>query len=325
MAIERISPSERQLNLTLALLRSRTGLTKREIFATVPGYGYTHNIDAAANKLFDRDKQDIRMAGVVLEQHQVPGFEDDNQDYRYKVASRSFDWPAGFRPTKLQNRLLELAAHSWRDYHLTDELQMAMTRLVALGDTPDRLAISELVPSFRPLDPSFGPLATAIEEAEVVAFNYRKPGETRIEKRVLSPWRFLSIEGEWLVQGWDHDRDETRNFLLKRITDKAVKPSKIKDLTYVSSTEELLRAAEADLEEFRSGNLATIQIKPDTAAWSHFEMDFESDDTKQLRFMDAELLASELRRFGADVTVLEPASLASAIRDGLRKVASAHA
>ena len=323
MAVERISPSERQLNLTLALLRSKRGLTKREIFATVPGYGYTHQIGVAENKLFERDKAEIRMAGVVLEQHVIPGFED--VDYRYKVASRSFEWPKGFHPTKLQNRLLELAAHSWRDYQLTEELQLAMTRLVALGDTPDRQAIAELVPSFRPLDATFSPLATAIEDELVVNFSYRKPDSKKEEKRLVSPWRFLNVEGQWLIQGWDHTREDTRNFLLKRIVDKVIKPSKIKDLNYVPATEELLALADADLAAFRANNVATVQIQPDTAAWSHYEMDFEAGDTKELRFMDAELLAGELRRFGSAVKVISPVNLAEAIRAGLEKVAKKHA
>jgi proteasome accessory factor B len=325
MAVERISPSERQLNLTFALLRSPNGLTKQEIFATVPGYGYKTRVDAATEKQFERDKLDIRSAGVVLEKFEVPGFSSDNQDYRYRVASKSFDWPADFKPTALQTRLLELAAHCWQDVSLSGELQMAMTRLVALGESPDRQAISELVPSFRPLDAAFGPLASAIEDLEPVTFSYRKAGGAAPEKRTVSPWRFLNVEGEWLIQGWDHDREATRNFLLQRIVDKQVKLAARKGLEFVKATPELLGEAHAELEEFRAGNVATIKVSENTAAWTHFGMSFEATDTKSITYLDPELLAAKLRRFGGQVEILAPESLIKAVRAGLEAVAKSHA
>ncbi|MEN9714745.1 MAG: hypothetical protein RJA35_212 [Actinomycetota bacterium] len=321
---DRISPSERQLNLTFALLRSPRGLTLREVVSTVPGYGYLKTPTEASKAQFTRDKNDIRKAGIVLEQVTEPGFETDNQLYRYRVASRTFAWPENFHPTALQTRLLELAAQCWQDISLTDELQMAMTRLVALGDVPDRQAIAELVPSFRPLDAAFGPIAAAIEDQLSITFNYRKAGSTTVESRFISPWRFLNIEGEWLIQGWDHDREDTRNFLLKRIVDKNVKVSKSDD-PYVEATDELLRLADADLEKFRAENIAVIEVTPNTAAWSHFEMDFEESTTKTLRYMDKELLAIQLRRFGSQLRVVEPQQLADEIAAGLKKVAAAHA
>lgn len=323
MAVERISPSERQLNLTFALLRSDFGLTKREILAGVPGYGYNLNPNESDFTMFDRDKDEIRTAGIVLEQVPIPGDEGDNREFRYRIAKRTFGWPEGFHPTPLQSRLLELAAHCWQDISLTKELQMAMTRLVALGESPDRAAISELVPSFRPLDAAFGPLASAIENADVVSFSYRKPGSDAVETRTISPWRFLNVEGQWLIQGWCFLREEPRNFLLQRIVDKKIK--KDPNTEFVAATKELLEQAETDLEEFRSANLATIRVKPNTAAWSAFEMDFENSDVKQLRFLDAELMANRLRRFGGQLEVLSPQALSDAVLSGLRKVAAAHA
>lgn len=323
MTKERISPSERQLNLTFALLQSAYGLTKREVLASVPGYGYNSNPSESDFTMFDRDKDDIRKAGVVLDQVPLLGEEDDNREYRYRIANKTFSWPDGFHPSPLQSRLLELAAHCWQDLSLTDELRMAMTRIVALGETPDRQAIAELVPSFRPLDASFAPISAAIENSESIEFSYRKPNSDQVERRSISPWRFLNVEGQWLIQGWCFLRQAPRNFLLQRIVDKRVKV--LGDVEFVPATSQLLAQAEADLAQFRSANLATIRVVPDSPAWSAFEMEFESSDVKELRFLDAELLANQLRRFGNQVEILQPQSLAEAVRAGLLKVVAAHA
>lgn len=323
MASDRITPSERQLNLTFALLQSRTGLTKQEILATVPGYGYNTRPTESDFTMFDRDKDDIRKTGVVISQAVQLGEEGDNRNFRYRISNQSFAWPKGFHPSSLQTRLLEMAAHCWQDLSLTEELKMAMTRVVALGDAPDRMAIAELVPSFRPLDASFGPLSDAIENTQVVVIQYRKPGATAIETRTVSPWRILNVEGQWLVQGWCLLREAPRNFLLQRIVDKKIRRNT--DLDYVPPTAELLAEADADLERYRDSNVATIRVRPDTPAWSAFEMDFEEGDQKQLRFLDLELMANRLRRFGNQVSVLEPQALADSIAAGFRQVAQDHA
>jgi len=322
-AIDSISPSDRQLNLTAALLRSNQGLTKEEILATVPGYDFVRKATAASDRLFERDKADLRTAGIKLTQSLVST--DYGDRYLYKIADETFAWPEGFNPSSLQMRLLEMAAHCWQDISTTDEMDSALNRLVALGAAPDRAAIAELVPTFRPLDPTFGQLAEAIEDKAVVEFSYRKPDSGTVEVRRLSPWLFISVEGQWLIQGWDMQREQVRNFMLKRIVNKKIKTVTSDETGYRAPEAGEAAAARAELDEMKQANAVSIRVKPGTAAWSHFEMPFEPGNTKTIHYVDEELMAAVLRRFAGQLTVLSPKSIAESVEAGLKKVAAAHA
>lgn len=322
-AKDRISPSDRLLNLTAALLRSVQGLTKEEILATVPGYGFITRSDAASDKLFERDKDDLRKAGIKLVQSRMPT--EYGERYLYKIADDTFAWPENFKPSSLQMRLLEMAAHCWQEINSDAEMDSALNRLIPLGDAPDRAAIAELVPTFRPLDPTFGSLADAIEDSAVVGIHYRKPGSDSAELRTISPWVFISVEGQWLIQGWDHDRQQVRNFMLKRIVDKKVRVQPADGVEYRGATAEELAAAKQELDDLKAKNRVELLVRPNTAAWSHFEMAFEADSKKTLNYLDEELMAIQLRRFAGQIEILSPDSLASAVRAGIEKVVAAHA
>jgi len=144
--------------------------------------------------------------------------------------------------------------------------------------------------------------------------------------REISPWKFLNVEGEWIIQGWSHKKPEGfRNFLLKRIVDKNIVTLTQAQGRYRAPEENELEDALEDLNNFRDSNIAVIRVKPETAAWSHFEMEHERGDIKTLRYMDVDLLAATLRRYAAQVEVLTPDSLKDSIRSGLEKVVADHA
>ena len=326
MVADRITNTERQLNLTYALmLAGDRGLSMVQIARTVPGYGYTSSLTPKLKKLLKRDMDDIRESGIEI--HQSPlQTKSDSKTYAYAIAENSFEWPTGFELNSNQTRLLELAASCWHEVSMDRELNYAMTRVVALGEAPDRSQMRELLPSFRPMDASFGPLAEAIQKQQRVRIKYRKAGAKRHEAREFSPWKFLNIEGEWIIQGWSHKAPEGfRNFLLKRIVDKNVEVLEGKDLQYRGPVENELEDALEDLNRFRDDNIAVIRVTQDTAAWSHFEMEFERDDIKTLRYMDIDLLAATLRRFANQIEVLSPDDLKASIKSGLERLVADHA
>lgn len=331
MAEEKISNSQRLVNLTFALVAAGlTGLSKKNIAESVPGYGgkWASGKDAPIGKMVQRDLEWLRKSGV-----RVTFSPDDAEDsFKHIIERDTFNWPEGFHPNATQMRLLEIAANSWRDQLITEELQLGLTRLSALGEAPNREQLRDLLPSFRPMDETFQPLSSAINEGRGVVIQYRKLGSDEVQERTVSPWRFLNIEGEWLVQGWCHSANATRNFLLNRIVDKSLgKPAPVKveksfrAFEYHPASPKLIAEADKDLEEFRAKNVARLQIQPNSRAWAHFEMDFEGSDIKTLRYLDPELLAQTLRGYGDQLSVLEPESLKQQVQQGLSKVAAAHA
>ncbi len=70
------APEERLFNLVLALMATRNGLTKAEIFSSVQGYSETFTVGGdtvALDRKFERDKKTLRDTGIPLETHDIEG------------------------------------------------------------------------------------------------------------------------------------------------------------------------------------------------------------------------------------------------------------
>lgn len=324
-SVEKRDASERQLGLTFALIHSKFGLTKREIFERLPGYAGIERSAEALNKLFERDKHDIRTLGVAIETI-IPD-DGDNQETRYRIPMQAFAWPAKVKLTANQVALIELAVQCWSDAAMSPEVGAALMRLRALGDVPTKETVQQLAPRFRVFDRAFEAISEAISECAPISFKYRKPNSQSVEQRTVQPWKLISVEGQWLVQGVDLDKDSARNFLLKRIVDKAVKVDFSPESRFERPTTEQLAKIEKKLLEFTKQNTATLSIVPASAAWSHFEMDLRAEGSTELTLsvMDEELLAETIRGFAGQIKVIEPASLATKVKTRLRAVVNLHA
>ena len=87
----KISPTERQLNLVIALLNTSTYLTAEEIRQSVAGYD-AHNGEAG-RQMFERDKQVLKELGIPIsvvtteEKYGVPGYRIHKSDYQLEPMS----------------------------------------------------------------------------------------------------------------------------------------------------------------------------------------------------------------------------------------------
>ena len=87
------SPAERLFTLTCYLLSTEIkGLSKQDIYRAVPGYQAGKSQDAT-DRMFERDKESLKAAGIQLEVVNNFGF-DDAEHARYRIAKESFNWPA---------------------------------------------------------------------------------------------------------------------------------------------------------------------------------------------------------------------------------------
>ena len=64
---------------------------------------------------------------------------------------------------------------------------------------------------------SFDRIAQAISRHEQLRINYRKPGQSAPEKRVIDPYHLANVNGEWFLFGYDHLRKAIRTFVPARI------------------------------------------------------------------------------------------------------------
>jgi proteasome accessory factor B len=323
---EKVEAGARLFNLTCALLYTRDGLTRDEILSRVEGYSQEfkpYGDNTALIRKFERDKGDLKAAGIQLVAFNPPSAMEDNQEFYYKVPKQEFLWPSDLQLTSRQVAWLNLASSVWASASLSRDAANAALRIRGLGEVEDITELTGLAPRIRTHHSSFIGLSSAIEDGKEVTFSYRKPGATQVEQRIFRPWQLQNISGQWLVLGFDAQRKEPRSFLLRRIISRVTATSA--EPKQVSGAE--LAAAQKSLNDFIASNLATLRVKPDTEAWFRFELDdvpHEKADEVSFNFMDAHLLADELRQYAGQIEVLRPAGLRELIEAGFEKVVEIH-
>jgi proteasome accessory factor B len=319
----KIDLSERLFNLTCALLVSSHGLSKAEIFANVQGYKerYIHGGDnETLSRLFERDKVLLTKAGVAWRSFIPVEDMDDNQEYRYLIANEDFVWPKGTALSSKQVALMNLASQVWAKASLSRDASNAIMRIRAMGEPADATGLIGIAPRIRTHESSFLPLSTAIETSSRVSFDYQRPDQSNPEVRNVEPWLIQNISGQWLLLGFDLDRDQPRNYLLRRIKSEV----DIQDFTFDPPSKSELNQAIAELEKHRVSSIAKIKVPSRSAAWFHF--DLEPDQTEfELSYMDIHLLAEELLEFVDHIEIVSPPELSSVIRSKLEAVRDVHA
>ena len=292
----------------------RLGISKQDIYRAVAGYQEATG-DEARDRMFERDKQALRDAGVRLEVSEVDGY-DETEQSRYKISSSTFDWPKDFTLTPKKLQLLELAAKAWNNQLLEGSAQQGLMRLKSLGLVAQETDLRPFSPKLLTRHSAFGPLANAISENLQVAFRYQKP-EGDPTDRVVTPLKLRQLQGQWVLLAL-HD-SIIKNFLLRRI----VSEVELTDLPGASVTPDALQLAEHELADFVSGNVATLEVIPDTEAARVFHP--SSDGLVDTSFMDEALFAEDLLEFGGQLKVISPESLKRRVRSGLKAVIKAHA
>ena len=321
--------SERLLSLTIALLKGgQRGLKKDEVYGAVRDYRNARDL-AEANgksldaleKLFDRDKAILKESGVPLIA-EIPADEGtNNTEYRYRIANDRFAWPKGLEFSARQLQLLELASQVWSRAALGTSTSRSMNRIRAIGPADGAVDLTSIAPKLRVHQPSFMPLTNAAESRHQVSFSYRKPGQNDTEVRTVLPWQLYQVVNQWILICFDVDRQEVRNFLLKRITSKIA----VTEERFDAPSLQDLENAKSLLEEHIEQQIATIRVSEGSQAWVHFDLTGKGLTEHSFHYMDLHLLAEELRELGPDIEILEPEELRDAIRLGLEKVANDHA
>src|SRR4029079_3862266 len=204
--------SERLLNLLITLLVSRTYVSKDRLREVVEPYREAG--DEAFEKMFERDKEELRSLGIPIEVGYVDRAFEDEPGYR--VERSAFELPEiDLAPEEAA--VIGLAARAWQHAGLAAATSDALVKLKAAGVTVDRTALDVVQPTLNAEEPSFEPLWDATRTRTPVRFDYRTSTGSRAATRHLQPWGVVSYRGRWYVTGHDTDRKETRVFRLSRI------------------------------------------------------------------------------------------------------------
>ncbi|MYT29836.1 MULTISPECIES: WYL domain-containing protein [unclassified Streptomyces] len=332
-----IAKAERLMNLALCLLGTRRPLTKHELRSSIeayveafgPGAGAGFGSggsagDDAFNRMFERDKDDLRELGLVIET--VDGI-DGEVGY---LARRDSNRLPPITLDAEESAALGLAAKVWQQARLAGAASGALQKLRAAGmplagepDEPDAgPPHSALEPRIPTHEAAFEPLMLACRDRRPVVFDYRKSNAAHPEPRHVEPWILECWRGHWYVAGWDRDRGAERVFRLSRITGK-VRSRQGKFTAPVPDHVTVRETVERWAGETATG---TARIKLRTGhgyplrarALAVRELDGDWDE---LEIPYGHGLDAWLVEFGPDVVVLAPAELRAEVVDRLRAVA----
>ncbi len=315
MAPTKISKVERLMNLVIALLSTHGYLTAERIRANVIGYGDCPT-EEAFSRMFERDKSELRDLGIPLETGRVSSF-DLTEGYRIKrgayalpdvdltpgeaaaVAVATTLWESPERIRAAQNAVLKLRAAGV-------EVDPAGEVMISTGAGPAGLRGSEAVLSV---------LLSAVDERRAVRFQHRPAPVGDFTTRTVEPWGVVTARGRWYLVGHDRDRDDTRIFRLSRIAgaETVGEPGSVVLPTGV----DLRAVVERAIGDAASGVQARVWVADNRATAlrragrtiGRRTVAGREGDVIEVESGALDWLAREVAGYGADVLVLEPASL----------------
>ncbi|MCW2846865.1 MAG: hypothetical protein JWR90_839 [Marmoricola sp.] len=318
--------SERLLNLVILLLVARNYTTKEQIRSLMEPYRASS--DEAFDRMFERDKDDLRALGIPLETGYVDKFFEDEQGYRIK--RDAFELPS-IDFTADEVAVLGLAARVWRHAGLAAATSDALVKLKAAGLSFDREQLDQVQPTLAAEEPAFEAMWQATVHRTPVEFDYSRAGQRDASTRHLQPWGVVTAQGRWYVAGLDTDRGEPRMFRLSRISSEVVTTGPAGAFTVPEGTD--LRALSQTLAPRRPDRSAVVLARPGAAnglrrrasvtdrdvtgpdgstGWDRLEVPYVSESD----------FAGELLGYADAVVAESPVELRASVRDRLADVVS---
>ena len=332
--------TERLLNLVLALLSTRRPLTKGQIRAAVPQYEQSD--DLAFDRMFERDKDELRALRIPLVTEHIDTFFLDEPGYRIDRREYALP-PIEFTAEELE--VLGLASRTWSEGAMAPMATAALRKLAAAGvetDGADDPAGGESSASALVVDtaePAFEPIRAAVLSRAPVTFAYRKAtGDDSLRR--LQPWRLQAWHGRWYVTGFDLDRDEPRVFRLQRIAGdvKRAGPAGSYDIPAGHDALAMIRRAvdpsAGGTSVVHVAKGAGFDLRRRARAWDARDGDGDTAriaaeappgfETLRVDYAEVTRMAEDLAAYGPDVIAAGPPRLRECVIALLRGAARAH-
>lgn len=318
--------TERLLNLVLVLLYTRRPLSKAQIRSLVPQYGATASTEAF-DRMFERDKDELRELGVPLRTEAIDAFFEDEMGYR--IDQREYRLPEiDFTADELA--VVGLASRAWSQASLAGPAAQALRKLQAAGLERDEEGVSGIEPLLHTTEPAFEQVRRAVLTRTPIRFSYRGGGADAVTERHVQPWALTSWHGRWYLTGHDLDREAPRVFRLDRVEGTVALarragtyavPADHDARTMITASqgqggaEERVRARIA--LQPGSGHLLRRRAAATSA-------DADGWDVVLLEEVSRAGLVADVAGLGPAARVLEPADLADAVQACLRSVVATH-
>ena len=288
--------TERLINLTLALLSSKRYLTKSEIFKNVAGYSGSAE---TMERMFERDKDDLRNLGVRIEVRALdPLFEDDQG---YLIDSKTFQInPNDF--TKEEILLLTMAANLWHGSALQHDSKAALLKIQSLDGLVATNTVTSPVVEDNEDSKKLFLIFDAVERCVSLEFEYKGT------VRQVKPYGIYTRRGFWYLAA--QENDVVKSFKVIRIGEQ---------IKMTSNSHSFTKPAEFKLATFIEGlnapttSKAEVRIRKNQvlALRKRYKVEEIDSDWDQV-FIDyifEEDLIESLLWYGSNVVVISPKTI----------------
>ena len=304
--------TERLINLTLGLLATKRYLTKNEIFRTIAGYsGSVESME----RMFERDKDELRSAGIVIEVGGLDPLFEDEQGYLIRSGAIQIQ-PSDF--TKQELMLMVISANYWINSNLDQSAKNALVKIASL----DATAVSQIEGGNKVIAPDMTDHSTlqiqiliqAISERYLIKFSYRG------SQRQVAPIKLENSQGFWYLTGLEGDLLKKFKIIRFESSVELLGKSGAFDELQVSSAIEATEITE--VQEFKL--IAKIRIGKCNNLRKIGEvksLNFEWDEC-EVSSSDSEALIREVLWNGDDIEVIEPKDIRESVLTRLRSLAS---
>jgi len=307
--------NERLVNLTIALLATKRYLTKNEIFRNIEGY---EGSAEAKERMFERDKDDLRKLGIQIEVGGLDPLFDDEAGYRIRPESYALSL-RNLTPTQVT--LLSFAAQAWQDAAFTDLSQQALRKLTSVGVDTDSSQLPVMAPKLIGADENLRSALDALTTLTTIEFDYLNI-QGVAQKRQLQVYGVQARKSHWYLIGLDTEKSAIRNFRVDRIRGEVTSIGKSQSYEIPANFEI------SELEPAIETPLAVLQVRPGAGyQLRRMATTVETSDDWDLievPIFDLEFITSLVLWHGDDVIVSSPVQLRNAVVSSLQKLVKIH-
>jgi len=305
------------MNLIFLLLASTKYLTKAQIRESIADYRESTS-DQAFDRMFERDKEELRELGIQVEVGSHDPLFGDNEGYRIPRDSAELD---DIELTREEAAVVGLATRVWQHAGLSSGSNLALMKLKSIGIDVDTSVLRMAEPRLSTQEPAFDDVWDAAIRRVPITFDYARPGQP-VGRRHLQPWGILSWRDRWYVVGHDVDREATRVFRVSRISGDvtaAGRPGSYDvpegiDLRQVADT--LFPASRDGIAVLRVAKGRGLSLRRRSESVETLD---DTTDRVIVRFGSTWEIAGEIASYGADVLVESPTDLRTAVVEQLRR------
>jgi len=307
--------NERLVNLTIALLATKRYLTKNEIFRNIEGY---EGSAEAKERMFERDKDDLRKLGIQIEVGGLDPLFDDEAGYRIQPESYALSL-RNLTPTQVT--LLSFAAQAWQDAAFTDLSQQALRKLTSVGVDTDSSQLPVMAPKLIGADENLRSALDALTTLTTIEFDYLNI-QGVAQKRQLQVYGVQARKSHWYLIGLDTEKSAIRNFRVDRIRGEVTSIGKSQSYEIPANFEI------SELEPAIETPLAVLQVRPGAGyQLRRMATTVETSDDWDLievPIFDLDFITSLVLWHGDDVIVSSPLQLRNAVVSSLEKLVKIH-